>query len=843
MTTKAYILKWAKRYLLISASFIFLFIVVIATFDIPSFEELENPQYHFASTIYDVKGREFGRYYVEDRIKVDYDSLSPIVIKALLAVEDERFNEHSGIDFRALGRVLLKTILGRESTSGGGSTISQQLAKLLYARPSTKGMSQFKSTLQLVKSKLKEWVIAVRLERTYTKEEIISMYLNKFEFINGAHGIEAASQIYFGKHQHLLDTVQAATLVGMLKNPSLFNPKRFPQRCKERRDVVLSIMRNKNIITTHEYATFISREIDMTQFLRKTQSEDPAPHFRSEVSKLLKQILTNGNILKADGSEYNVYTDGLKIYTSLDLDIQRHAEAAVMEHMEWNQKRLWKTWDNKDPWTYQADEKQLNTRKQALVAQCKASDRYLNLRTKHLGKLINEAAVKYGNIPLSDNIVQLLDSIKNERTSWRKGIQSGIIIEENVSAYHHLINNKELWNSIIKSYMTLQKEFEIEFNTEVDMEVFDYEKGSKQVKMKPYDSVRYHRMFLQPAFVALNPITGHVKAWVGGLNHKFYKYDHVTTRRAVGSTMKPIVYTQAMSIANIPPCQEYRDIPYSITPDHAGFDLNEVWTPNNSTETFTGGNYNLYHGLLYSKNSITVKLLQELGSVDPIRDFLANAGINVDMKMPNGQLIVPKVPAISLGAVELTPLEMAGVYTTFANNGNYVQPTVITRIEDKYGRIIYQTTPKRRLVVNPLYNSIMVSMLTNNISGMFSMNVKSAIGGKTGTTDDFSDGWFIGLTPTIVMAAWVGGDDKWVRFLDLENGQGYITARPIVEKFVQRLESDKVLDYDWKAIFSKPPAGFEALTNCKKYKTHTSNEYRMQQKNEKSLKEDFSEEF
>ncbi len=823
--------------------FIILTFLFISLSDLPSFNDLENPKYDLASVIFDAKGTPFGRYYIEDRVALEYDQLSDHIKQCLLVTEDDRFYSHSGIDLRALLRVGFKTLILRQESAGGGSTITQQLAKLLYKRPETKGLPAHKKLFALIVSKLKEWVTAVKLEKSYTKEEIMSMYLNKFEFINGAHGIEAAAQIYFNKNQKDLAIDEAATLVGMLKNPSLYNPKRFTKKCKERRNVVLLLLKENDYINKIAFDSLSAKEIDMTGFSRKTQSDGPAPYFRAELTKYLKELFSRQNIKKTDGTPYNIFTDGLKIYTTIDLTYQKYAEEAVWQHMKWNQERYWKVWKNLDPWTFETDDYQKKIRADILEGQNKASERYLSLRTKYLGSILTQIEEAYPGIPMSDNVIKTLDSISTNRTTWRNATSSGRLDIVYQDRYHRLINSNT-WPFVIQQYKLLQEEFKKIFSTKVRMKIFDFNsEGQKEVEMTPFDSVRYHKMILQAGFLAVEPSTGFVKAWVGGLNHKYFKYDHATMRRSVGSTMKPFVYTQAMAVANIAPCQEYDDIQYTIAPGDSGFDMIEEWSPANATEEFTGNKYNLFHGLLYSKNSITVKLLKEMGNVAPVRDLLHNLGIDKNLRLENGRLAVPKLPSICLGAVDLTLLEMTGAYAAFGNNGTFVQPIFISRIEDKNGKVIYQGIPKRKSAINPLYNAIMIAMLKNNVGGQFAMNIKSKIGGKTGTTNDYADGWFMGVTPTLVTGTWTGGDDKWIRFLTLDEGQGYIMARPIAELFFQKLEKDKMCGYDYLADFPTPPSGFDELINCAQYKTIKPSTERYIHKKEKEKKEEFDNEF
>ncbi len=784
---------------------------------IPSFEELENPQYDEASVIYDDLGRPFGKYYIENREPITFDELNPFVHKALIATEDNRFYSHSGVDIPALFRVAIKTILLSKESSGGGSTISQQLAKLLYQRPSMRGMGFWQKTKTLVEAKLKEWITAVRLERNFTKEEIIALYLNKFEFVNGAHGIQAAAQTYFNVNQENLTVDDAAVLVGMLQNPSLYNPKRFPKGSMKRRNVVLSLMNRDGHIDNTMLDSLSTKEIDMSHFMRAQQSDGPAPYFRAELTKFVKTLLEEENIKKTDGSSYNIYTDGLTINTTINLDYQRYAEEAVAEHMQWLQKRYDNVWDRKNPWTYEADDIQKKIRKETFIKRMKSSERYANLRRQNLGDAIDNIKNKYPNIPTSDNVFKALIAISKGKSSFRKEIEKGKIKEQFRPEYQKLISSNK-WDLYAQAYREHEEIFEKEFDTPVKMLVFDYENGEKEVKMTPRDSVKYHNQHLQNATMAVDPKTGYIKAWVGGINHKYFKYDHATSRRSVGSTLKPFVYTAAMAFGGMSPCQKFDDIQYTIAPGDAGFYVDKEWSPSNANGEFTGNKYNLYQGLLYSKNSITVRLIKELGNVEIVRDLLDNVGISKTETLSDGRLAVPNVPSISLGAVDIRLIDMIGAYTTFANQGVYTQPIFIKNILDKNGRVIYTAVPKRKTAINPLYNAIMVDMLRNNTAGSYNMGLKSQYGGKTGTTNDYSDGWFMGVTPELIIGVWTGGDDKWIRFLSLENGQGFIMARPVVQKMLKKLESDSTGIYNYKAKFASPPEGFSDIIDCEKFK-------------------------
>ena len=811
--------------------------------DLPSFEELENPQYDLASIVYDTNNKTFGKYYIENREPIRYDELSPDIVKALIATEDARFFEHKGIDVRALFRVAFKTVLMGDDGSGGGSTISQQLAKLLFVRPNLRGMSSIKRSFKLVEVKLKEWITAVKLEKSYTKEEIMTMYLNKFEFINGAHGIQAAAETYFNKRQEELSVDEAAILVGMLKNPSLYNPRRFPEKAKKRRNIVLAQMKKYDELSQEAYDTLSVKNIDMSQFTRETQSEGLAPYFRSELTKWLKDLLAQEEHLNADGNAYNIYKDGLKIYTTIDLKYQEKAEAAVISHMKSNQKSFWNVWSGKDPWSFEADENQKAIRYDVLERKVKASDRYLSLRESIIGESLSKIDDKYNNLPMSDNVIKTLMSIDEGKSSFNGAVSNGKLKKNRVEEYKELMSKKG-WSNLKSEWATLLSDYERIFRkTKVKMMVFDYnEQHETEKEMTPYDSVRYHSKHLQAGMLAVDPNTGYIKAWVGGINHKYFKYDHVNSRRQVGSTIKPFVYTTAIALQGISPCQEYYDIQYSIAPGDASFDLDQEWSPSNANGKFTGNKYNLYQGLLYSKNSITVRLVKEMGSVNVIRELMDNVGIKKNKRIDGGRLAVPNLPSMCLGAADLTLREMTGAYTTFANNGVYTEPVFINRIEDKNGKVIYTGVPERNVAINPAYNAVMVDMLKNNVGAGFGMGIKSEIGGKTGTTNDYTDGWFMGITPELVVGTWVGGDDRWIRFLSLDQGQGFVMARPIAQKFIKALESDESTGYNPNAKFVKPPAEYFDIVDCERYKQVTVEEEQSQTLDEKVQRDEFEEE-
>ena len=821
----------------------FLLFNYISKQDLPSFADLENPEYDQASIIYDDNGTTFGKYYIENRVPVNFDQISPFIVDALLSTEDERFYSHSGIDVQALSRVAFKTVLLRRESSGGGSTISQQLAKLLFKRPSTRGMGSFKRSFELVKVKLKEWMTAVKLERSYTKEEIMAMYLNKFEFINGAHGIQAASQTYFGKEQEELNIGEAAILVGMLKNPSLYNPLRFPEKAKGRRNIVLGQMEKADKLDRELYDSLIVKDVNMDEFQRKTQSEGPAPYFRAELTKWLRTLFKENDINKSDGTSYNIYTDGLKIYTTLDLRYQKHAEEAVNEHMKWNQNRFDKVWKGKDPWKFEADDFQKKIRKDIFMRRVRASERYTNMRDRILGETISKLRERYTETPFTDNAIKAMIRVENKENNFEKEIEDNYVKRKYLDDYKSIMKMKG-WNELKTSWQSFLTAYDKAFNTEVTMMVYDYnEEHEKEVEMTPLDSVKYHNMMLQSGLLSVDPKSGYIKAWVGGINHQYFKYDHVNSQRQVGSTIKPFVYATAIGMMGISPCTTFDDIQYTIAPGDANFDLQDEWTPANANGEFTLNKYNLYQGLLYSKNSITVRLVKEMGTVQVIRELLKNVGINVDEGVANNSIKVPNLPSISLGAVNLSLFEMTGAYTAFANNGMYTEPIFIKRIEDKYGKVIYNAVPEKKVAINPKYNAVLVDMLQNNVGGKYGLGIKTPVGGKTGTTNDYTDGWFMSITPNLVSGTWVGGDDRWIRFLTLDDGQGYVLARPIVQKYLKRLEADEEINLNTNVRFTTPPEGFAEFVDCSKYKEVKPEDEQAEIIENKKELDEFEEEF
>jgi len=808
------IVRWMWRLTFAGIIATILLFIILSFTDLPSVEQLENPRSELATQIFSEDGKVLGRYYTENRVPVTYDQLSPNLVNALISTEDKRYYRHSGIDFPALGRVAVKTIILGQRSSGGASTITQQLAKLLFT-------GQTGSGIKRVFQKFREWIIAVRLERRYTKEEIIAMYLNKFNFINGAYGIKAASEIYFDRAPDSLAVHEAALLVGMLKNPSLYNPLRRPEMTVERRNVVLGQMRKSGAISEAEFEEYRQKPLGL-RFTRQTHIDGLAPYFRMELAKYVKDILDREENRKPDGTEYDIYRDGLKVYTTIDSRMQQIAEEEMLKNMARVQNTFWKRWRNLDPWTYRSGSDldiPLETRRDALKRLVRASDRYQALRSRYLSDLLNRLENEFDDMRFSDDDreIERIVAEANNPGYLAKLVEQGYISRQLASAYRRVLDSSS-FPKLRTQWEELQRAVEREFNTPVGMKVFAYnDQLETDTTMTPLDSIKYHRMFLQTGILAVDPVTGHVKVWVGGINHKYFQFDHVKINRQVGSTFKPFVYATAVAQQKLSPCYTVYDVPKTIAPGDGNFGLLQSWTPQNSTGRYTNEAMNLKQGLRRSVNTISVHLMKELGDTKPVRGLIHQMGIDSTARYPNGRYRVPKSPAIALGATDLSVIEMTGAYTTFANNGVYNKPVFITRIEDRNGRVIYRELPEERAAIPPKYNYVMVELLRYSGSGLGML--KSDTGGKTGTTNDYVDGWFMGITPRLVVGTWVGGEDRWIRFRSLLYGQGAYMAKPFFREFMKRVENDPQLAWDTDIRFHRPPGDLGIELDCSEYES------------------------
>jgi penicillin-binding protein 1A len=797
-------IKWMWRFSIGSLAALILYIIVLNYSGLPSFEELENPKNNLASQIFGSNNEVIGRYYIENRVPVPYDSLSKNLVNALISTEDERFYSHCGIDWEAFGRVAKGLVTLHPQ--GGGSTISQQLAKLLYSNRDFKGMGTFRKTIALVNIKLQEWITAVKLEKSYTKEEIIAMYLNQADFIYGGTGIRSASEIYFGKPQNKLKLEEAAVLIGMLQNPALHNPVKHPQNSMNRRNVVLGQMLRNNFLKQEEFDKYKKLPLKLN-FTRNSAMEGIAAYFRMELRKDVQTILDKPEMRKSDGSKYNIYKDGLKIYTSIDPVIQRHAEEAMREHMSQLQKRYFTVWKGRDPWTDKDINIDKKLRQDALQKIISESDRYQSLRSKYLDDIVAHIQNDIEGLVLTDDDIQLLLEYK--------GALSKLVTEKNMTAEKvaqlRRLQESENWDALKKQWSSLQNAVNKDFNTKISMKVLSVSlNGERDTLMSPLDSIKYHRMFMQLGSLAVDPKTGYVKAWVGGINHKYFQYDHCRSTRQVGSTIKPYVYATAVAQQGVSPCMQIPDLAYTIHSNEGNFGLSSNWTPKNAKGGYSGRAFNLKEALKESVNSISVYLLKQLGDTGPVRGLMNNMGID------SARII--KQPALCLGACDLSVLDMAGAYTTFANDGVFERPMYLLRVEDKNGKIIYSNLPEEHRALGAAANYVMVDMLKYVADGAPGISeLKSEIGGKTGTTNDYVDGWFMGITPNLVVGTWVGGDDRWIRFLTIADGQGAKMARPYFAKLIKKLEADPKSGYDYNKKFKIPPGDLGITINCGDY--------------------------
>ncbi|MCX6230342.1 MAG: transglycosylase domain-containing protein [Bacteroidetes bacterium] len=701
----------------------------------PSFEELENPKSNLASEIITADQQVLGKYYIENRSNCHYSDLSPALINALIATEDARFEEHSGVDMRSVLRVLGKTIIGRQRSSGGGSTITQQLAKNLFPR----NKNQFK--LFMIFTKFKEWIVAAKLERNYTKEEIIAMYFNTVDFGSNSFGIKTAARTYFNKSPDSLKTEEAALMVGILKAPSYYSPIRNPENAMKRREVVLNQMRKYKFITQEQYDSLRVLKLDMSRYTIQDHSAGYGTYFREYLRQYLNEWCTRHK--KADGTNYNLYKDGLKIYTTINYKMQKYAEEAVAEH---------------------------------------------------LGKDLQPAFYKHWKGMKNAPFSQLTpEEIEANYTSAMK----------NSDRYRHL---KEAGAS--------DEEIKKEFNTKVAMRLFTWQ-GERDTVMTPWDSLKYYKWFLHTGLMSMEPQTGYVRAYVGGINYKYFQFDNVkVNRRQVGSTFKPFVYTLAMQEGEFSPCTEIPNLPVT-------FDMGngETWTPQNADDKREGEMVTLKWALANSINNISAYLMKR---------FSPAAVINMARKMGVSSPI-DAVPAICLGTPDLSVYEMTGAMSTYANKGVFVEPIFITRIEDKNGNVLENFIPKQQEAMSDVTAYLMIELMKGVVESgtgarlRYKFGLDAPIAGKTGTTQNNSDGWFMGVTPSLTTGVWVGGEVRSIHFRSITLGQGANMALPIWALYMKKVWDDKSLKIP-KSSFEKPAVDLSERTDCQKFKQEIKNE-------------------
>ncbi len=718
----------------------------------PTWEELENPKNNLATQVISSDAKILGTFFKENRMLVEYENLSPYLIESLVATEDERFYDHSGIDPRALLRAIVN--MGKK---GGGSTITQQLAKQLFHEPAT---GKWDRIIQ----KLNEWVMAVKLEKRYTKEEIITQYFNRFDFLNLAVGIQTASHVYFNKQPNSLNIQEAAMLVGMCKNPALFNPLRRPEMVKNRRNVVLFQMKKNNYISNDEYDSLKVLPLEVN-FQRVDHTLGLAPYFREHIRLLMrakKPFRKNywGNHAyqvdsaewvnnplfgwiekhpKANGEKYDLYRDGLQIYTTIDSRLQKYAEQSIDKHIgTYLQKEFWKEQKGrkKAPFAWNMSEEQMQN---ILKRSMKQTERY--------------------------------------RLYKKKGVS-----QDSIDYY---------------------------FNQPVKMTVYTWA-GDKDTILSPLDSIRYYKHFLRASLMSMNPMTGYVKAYVGGINYSHFQYDMVATgRRQVGSTFKPILYSLALQ-EDFTPCSELPNIPHSIKLPEGG-----VWTPNNAdvSKKTDGKMITLKEALAHSNNYISAYLVDRYSPQAMVT--LANKmGITTD---------IPAVPSICLGTPDVSLLEMLPMFCTFGNKGVYTKPLLVTHIRDKNGNLLSTFTSDKIEVYNKRTAYLMVNLLDGVINRgtsirlRFRYGFKNEIYGKTGTTQNQSDGWFFGVVPQLATGIWVGGEDRSIHFKGIRLGQGANMALPIWALYMKKVYADSTLNIITDKVFEKPE-NVNLELDCSKFK-------------------------
>ena len=694
---------------------LFVFLVGFGVFgSLPKVDELLNPKNNLATIVYSGDMKILGKYYSENRVNVAFEKIDKDVVNALIATEDVRYYEHNGVDFKALLRSFFGVFTG--GNRGGGSTISQQLAKMMFPRERL-------NKLELVVRKLKEWIIATQLEKYYTKDEILALYLNKFDFLNLAVGIKSAAQIYFNSNQDSLKIEQAAMLVGMAKNPSLFNPIRHNEICLKRRNVVLNQLVKYGYLSSLKYDSLKVLPLGLS-FRPEDHNDGLAPYFREYLRDVFLKNWCKSHINSETEAPYNIYKDGLKIYTTIDSKMQNYAEEAVYDHMN------------------------------------------------DLQKMFSKECLNKKNAPFAWNVSkQEIEGIMNSS-----------------------VKRSDRYRQLKEDGLSHEKIIEI-FHKPVPMRVYSL-RGDIDTILSPYDSIKYYKSFLQTGFMAMEPQTGYVKAWVGGINHKYFKYDHVkVSKRQVGSTFKPFVYALAIQ-EGLSPCHQVPNIRTCINmPD------GKDWCPDNSDGLKgTGQMITLRRALALSVNYVTAWIMKQYGP-HAVVNLVKRLGVTSQ---------IPEVPSICLGTADISVFEMVAANSTFANKGTYIQPTFISRIEDKNGKVLEEFIPNSNEVFSEEKAYTMIQLMRGVVQEGTGSRLRGAkyklnnqIAGKTGTTQHNADGWFIGLTPELAAGCWVGGEDRSIHFNSITEGQGASMALPIWGKFFVKVYADKTIKLS-KSDFTKP---------------------------------------
>ena len=685
--------------------------------ELPSFRDLENPKSNLATEVISSDGNILGTYFIQNRSNAKYKDLSPNLVNALIATEDVRFYKHSGVDLKGTFAIIFYSAIGKKR---GSSTITQQLAKNLFPRKK-------QNIFNIGIIKLKEWLTAVKIERNYTKEEIITMYFNTVDFGSNSYGIKAAAKTYFGKTPIKLSIDESALLVGILKGTTVFSPIKNPERAIKRRNVVLEQMEKYGFISEAQLTENTSKELNL-QFQSPDHNQGSATYFREYVRQEVTAWCKENK--KADGETYDIYRDGLKIYTTLDSRMQAYAEAAVKEHLTYLQAEFYKHWKGKTPWGENTD---------IISTSMRRSDRYQQLK------------------------------------------EDGIAESE------------------IKKI----------FDTPIKMTLFSWA-GDIDTTLSPIDSIKYYKWYLRSSFMSMDPHNGAIKAWVGGPNYEYFKYDQVKMgKRQVGSTFKPFVYTVAMD-NGWSPCYEAPNLPIV-------FEDFDNWSPKNS-DGKQGGMMTLRNGLANSVNLITAFMMKQVGP---------QAVVNVAKKMGITSDI-PAYPSICLGTADVSLYEMVGAYSTYANKGVWTEPVYISRIEDKNGNVLYEKIPRKVDALSEQTAYLMLYMLRGVVDKGTGLRLRgpryrftNPIAGKTGTTQENSDGWFIGITPDLVSGVWTGAEDRSVHFRSTNLGEGANTALPIWALYMKKVYADATLKIS-KGDFTPPAGGLDVEIDCDKFKKQSS---------------------
>ncbi|MBJ6119188.1 PBP1A family penicillin-binding protein [Pontibacter sp. BT310] len=710
-------------YMVLLFTFFYLLVYMGAMGAMPSRNELKSVQNNTASEVYAAGGELLGRYYIQDRTNVKYTDIAPAAIHALVATEDARFYEHAGVDVRSLGRVIVKSILMQDQSAGGGSTLSQQLAKNLYPRKNF-------WFWDMPVNKLREIIIARKLEGIYSKEELLELYLNTVPMGGNLYGIERASSRFFNKSAADLKTEEAAVLIGMLKATTTYNPRLNPEKSKTRRNVVLNQMVKYGYLEAGKAEDLKKKPLKL-DYTVTNHNDGMAPYFREQLRQELVEWVATKK--KKNGDPYNLYTDGLKIYTTIDAGMQEHAEKAVRNKMAALQRTFDAHWNGRNPWGRGAG---------FLQEAMRRTDRYK--KAKADGKTDAE----------------IIEAFRKERP----------------------------------------------------MIVFSWQ-GNKQRTMSPMDSLAYYHKFLNAGLLSMDPYSGEIKAWVGGINHHVFKYDHVRSRRQVGSTFKPIVYAAALE-RGVEPCTWFPN-------ERITYPEYDDWSPRNATDQY-GGEYTMRGGLAHSVNTVSAQVMMKAG-VNKVVDVAHRLGIESD---------IPEVPSLALGVADLSLYEMVNAYATIANQGYKVEPVYIRKIEDRSGKVLHKHRSDRhvRRAISESNAAIMLYLMQGVVEEGSAAKLRSQYGlqmdiaGKTGTTQDNADGWFIGITPNLVTGVWVGAESPKVRFRTLALGQGSSTALPIWGDFNKQIALDPAYVGYYKSHFTKLAPYLQNLVDCPSFREEPPHE-------------------